>query len=519
MGSIWSSKRAECNYILKKLIYSETYFAVDCLLQAITTSSPVWICLNLQTWCLWWRHVTPGCPCRAPQHCKLVFKLNIWSRQLCSSQYSCWFCLQLSRTVMSCWPLVLSRSTDPHQTPETETPERRFIRSRLHCLPLSCVCVLYSFSFSSVEVSDPGLCSPAPLLTCWVSLSDLWPLCQLLSSGGDPGKQMGCRCSSCFERCWMFSSRNIPIASSTKERVELLLVCCQNNKSHNELQPPLHTLLQHSSPVLSILQLTLVKVCQQNEHKVSKVKVVVLKQRLYILPVSQSFMNDGGKQESLSFHFLDSELTLNFRSHVLFGVRPLQVTASSAKLMEWVCVEPSLVSIFSSPSFFFFARPPYGSDFSGDSPGPVLELGGLQICQTALRVSRPRRTAERDLFFHPGDHSWLNLHLRCDLHPHRQLLLHVSTRNSLNVFIQYHLQRLRFTQYHQECFCPLCFFQPRVCFREWFLVQSAVSTNRLLSALIKKSSSPPQGLVLSLGWTDLRAARVPCCYFWGLTAS
>lgn len=195
-------------------------------------------------------------------------------------------------------------------------------------------------------------------------------------------------------------------------------------------------------------------------------------------------MNDGGKQDPLH-----GELTLNFGSHVLFGVRPLQVTACSAKLMEWVCVEPSLVSIFSSPSFFFFARPPYGSDFSGDSPGPVLELGGLQICQTALRVSRPRRTTERDPFFQPGDHSWLNLHLHCDLHPHRQLLLHVSTRKCLSVFIQYHLQRLRFTQSgwcHQECFRPLCFLQPRVCFREWFLVKSAVSTNRLLSALIKK---------------------------------
>ena len=238
-------------------------------------------------------------------------------------------------------------------------------------------------------------------------------------------------------------------------------------------------------------------------------------------------MNDGGETESHSgSHFLDllhGELTLNFRSHVLFGVRPLQVTASSAKLMEWVCVEPSLVSIFSpSSEFFFFARPPYGSDFSGDSPGPILELSGLQICQTALRVSRPPRTTEPDLFFHPGDHSWLNLHLHCVLHPHSTLLLHVSTRKCLNVFIQYHLQRLRFTRsswYHQKRFCPLCFLQPRVCFREWFLVKSAVSTNRLLSALIKKSSSPPQGLVLSLGWTDLRAARVPCCYFWGLTAS
>lgn len=127
--------------------------------------------------------------------------------------------------------------------------------------------------------------------------------------------------------------------------------------------------------------------------------------------LSLLWMMEGNRSHSAS-HFLDSlhgELTLNFGSHVLFGVRPLQVTASSAKLMEWVCVEPSLVSIFSSPSFFFFARPPYGSDFSGDSPGPVLELGGLQICQTALRVSRPRRTTERDPFFQPGDHSWLNL--------------------------------------------------------------------------------------------------------------
>lgn len=67
------------------------------------------------------------------------------------------------------------------------------------------------------------------------------------------------------------------------------------------------------------------------------------------------WMMEGNRSHSAS-HFLDplhGELTLNFG----FGVRPLQVTASSAKLMEWVCVEPSLVSIFSSPSFFFLLGP------------------------------------------------------------------------------------------------------------------------------------------------------------------
>lgn len=109
-------------------------------------------------------------------------------------------------------------------------------------------------------------------------------------------------------------------------------------------------------------------------------------------------MNDGGKQDPLH-----GELTLNFGSHVLFGVRPLQVTASSAKLMEWVCVEPSLVSIFSSPSFFFLLGPRMAltspvtvrgpSWSSGDCRSVKLRFrfhvhGGLQseICSSNLEI-------------------------------------------------------------------------------------------------------------------------------------
>lgn len=109
--------------------------------------------------------------------------------------------------------------------------------------------------------------------------------------------------------------------------------------------------------------------------------------------------------------------------HALFSTRLLtQVTAAWAKLLERVCVQPSLESIFSRSVSFSLS--PGMALASPVTLRPVQELRRQQICQSAVRVSCP-----------PGATHWEALLAS-------KIFLHVSTNNLFHVNVSLNFPKL-----------------------------------------------------------------------------